>query len=788
MEKQQWQSKYKTLFSLGSILVLGFLYLAVLFPDVLFHANQWLAVNFGDGLKNYYTYQNSIHSETFTNFQGFNYPHGECFFFLDSHPILSAVFHGINKIFPGFDAYTIGILNMLFLVNFVITWILLYLVLKMYVKSEWYAVLTSFAIMLMQPQIFRLAGHLSLSFSMAIPLTWYLLIKFWKNRKNRYWGIILLLSNLFWIFIHAYLGAMVLAFSAIYGLTWLITYRKEFKWDTWLSFLLMVILPGIISILITSFFDIHEGRTIDRWGFGFFSADFDTVFIPISGYLHDILIFLYPSFLPQNWEGWSYVGLIGCISTLLIIRYLWLICKRKVFPKRTITVWHEDLYHSFTPALVSSVFLLFFAMNTDVDNKFILWIADQFSFLKNFRSTGRFAWAFYYVITVFGASFFYTYIREKAIKHKIIRNILLCIIPLSLILEAIPYQKFARTELFKIKNSFIYEHLSPDMQKALKEIQPDVYQAILPLPYYFIGSGNYELVPSNDEEESLTQLMAYYTQLPLISSHAVLIAIPDAKKHLQLVNMPYYNKEIKEDFPNKKPFLIFHYKDSDLKPWDEYYLSQSTLICDFETFSIRKIDFDKMLERNEDEIDKLANIADSKSYTLENIPLDARGIVYNNCEDYYCKTTKYGSGAISFYKTEWKTLWTVQPDILQAETPYELSFWAYNCGKNHGEYMTTSWIVTIYEVTENEKIKLGEINAKNSPYIVGCWSLCQFVFSPENIHHELEIVCFSGNKTDTLYFDEFLLRPINQNVIDCLPSQTQNKTLYYNNHFIDKRL
>ncbi|MDR0603672.1 MAG: glycosyltransferase family 39 protein [Bacteroidales bacterium] len=788
MKKQYWQDKYKTLLSLGIILILGFLYLAVLFPDVLFHTNQWLAINVGDGLKNYYTYQNSIHSETFTNFQGFNYPQGECFFFLDSHPALSAIFHGINKVFPGFDGYTIGILNMLFLVNLVITWILLYLVLKRYVKSEWYVVLTSFAIMLLQPQIFRLAGHLSLSFSMAIPLTWYLLIKFWENKNKIYWGIILILSNFFWIFTHAYLGAMTMAFAAIYGLTWLIIYRKELKCYTWLSFLLVVILPGIISMLITSFFDIHEGRIIDRPGLGFYSASFSTIFVPIYySYLHDILVDLIPS-LHQNWEGWAYVGLFGSISTLVTIRYLFLICKRKVSQKRTLTVQHEGLYHSFMPALVSSVCLLFYAMNTDVDGKWILWIADQFHFLKNFRSTGRFSWAFYYVITVFGASFFYTYIQGKAIKHKIIRNLLLCIIPLSLILEAIPYQKFARTELFKIKNPFIYENLSLDMQKALKELEPDVYQAILPLPYYFMSSDNYEMITSNDEAESLTQLTAYYTQLPLISSHTSHIAIPDAKKHMQLVNMPYYDKEIKDDFPNKKPFLIFHYKNLPLNPWDEYYFSQSTLICDYETFSIRSIDFDKMLERNDDEIDKLINIVDSKSYTSENLSLNATGIIRNNCDDYYCTITKYGSGAISLFKTNEQNFWTVQPDILQAETPYELSFWAYNCGRNYGEYMTTSWRVKIYEITENGKVELGSINAKNSPYIVGCWSLCQLNFTPQNTHHELEIVCYNDNKTDTLYFDEFLLRPINQNVIEWIPSQTKNKTLYYNNHFIDKDL
>jgi hypothetical protein len=103
----------KTWLSLALILALGLIYLMALFGDVFFHPNNYWGSQVSDGTKNYYTYQYSIASEQLINFQGFNYPYGECFFFLDPHPALSAIFHGLNQVFPGLDEYTVGVLNFL---------------------------------------------------------------------------------------------------------------------------------------------------------------------------------------------------------------------------------------------------------------------------------------------------------------------------------------------------------------------------------------------------------------------------------------------------------------------------------------------------------------------------------------------------------------------------------------------------------------------------------------------------------------------------------------------------
>jgi hypothetical protein len=766
----------------------------LLFGNAFFHPNDYLTVQTGDGAKNYYTYQYSIASDQAINFQGFNYPYGECFFFLDSHPILSILFHGLNRIFPGFDEYTIGILNFLLMFNLVITWMLLYLILKRKIAVEWYALLVSLGIMMLQPQIFRLLGHLSLSFSMALPLTWYLLIRINEgNRRNIFWNIALIVSNLYWMFIHTYLGASTIAFSLLYLLSYTLMHRKQSHWYHWLSFIWLAVLPGIIAMCTVNTLDNHIGRSMDRWGFGLFDADFHTVFVPIMGYWHDIIIHIIPTFTEQNWEGWAYIGLVGIVATIIAIVYpiSWLILLliRSIRHKPIVETPAQSIYQYFIPALFSGSVLLLYAMITNKDNHSMLWLADHIDLVKSFRSTGRFAWSFYYVITVFGASFFYVWIQKKWGRRKVLSTLLLLIIPLSLILEAVPYFKTIHASAFKIDNRFRQIHLPDDMKQALLSVNASDYQAVFPIPYYFKTSGTYGINQHIDEEAVVgSQLLAYHTRLPLTASYMDMIAIPEEKKQIQLLNYPYYDKEIEADFPNKKPFLVYYYKDAPLAEWDNYYLSKSTLIQDCGAFELRSLSFENMFEKDEKQIEEWTRLANLQEAGQDTFSLHQQGVMYRTFDENHQQTTKFGYGSWSVSKEGIHTIWSIEPNLLCADTAYEFSFWSYNCSSKYGrdKDMTDKWVMRVNEVSAETKTELGVVNANSTPVIVGCWSLCRLIFTPNDIRNRIEIEFDGTPKKDTLYFDEFLLRPVNKTVIAWKTTpDSQNRILYVNNHFIN---
>ncbi|HPS28174.1 MAG TPA: hypothetical protein PK269_11250, partial [Bacteroidales bacterium] len=67
------------------LLITAFLY--GFYGKVIIHPNAFIYGNQGDGMKNYYTYAYYIqNNQSYTNFEGMNYPYGENFTYTDCHP------------------------------------------------------------------------------------------------------------------------------------------------------------------------------------------------------------------------------------------------------------------------------------------------------------------------------------------------------------------------------------------------------------------------------------------------------------------------------------------------------------------------------------------------------------------------------------------------------------------------------------------------------------------------------------------------------------------------------
>jgi len=182
------------------------------YGNILQSPNDYMFASTGDGIKNYFTYSYHIaHNQSATNFEGMNYPYGESYLYTDCHPVLASVFKFLAPTFPFFATHSVGILNVLMLLSFFLSFIAVYALLNQFKLNRWLSVLFSITIVMLAPQLFRLEGHLALSYSLAIPLSWYLMIRCLKTKSKRLL-FVLLINNVFWLFIHAYLGVIVLFF------------------------------------------------------------------------------------------------------------------------------------------------------------------------------------------------------------------------------------------------------------------------------------------------------------------------------------------------------------------------------------------------------------------------------------------------------------------------------------------------------------------------------------------------------------------------------------------------
>ena len=180
-------------------------------PDLITSPNDFLLISEGDGLKSYYVFDYQLkHRASFNHFSGLNYPFGENYLFTDGFPALQYVIQPFSFLHP----YSVGIIHLTIVMGFLLTTYFIFKILQFYTKNNWVSILGALSLFALQPQFYRLFGHLSMSYSCFIPLAWYFLIRFMHDEKKLKWTLLLFISTTIWYFTHGYLGLMLTVFLA----------------------------------------------------------------------------------------------------------------------------------------------------------------------------------------------------------------------------------------------------------------------------------------------------------------------------------------------------------------------------------------------------------------------------------------------------------------------------------------------------------------------------------------------------------------------------------------------
>ena len=180
-----------------SVFTIAFAILFLFYNKVLLNLNNYVFAPTGDGIKNYYTYMfQAKYGDSFWNFKGMNYPFYEHIVYTDAHPLLAFI---VGKL--GLAEYGVGILNFLMLISYPIAAVIIHSILKHYKVSSIWAFLGALSICFLSPQIFRLTGHLSLSYVFAIPLMWYLILKT-EQYKGPLWPLVIFITLFVFFFTH----------------------------------------------------------------------------------------------------------------------------------------------------------------------------------------------------------------------------------------------------------------------------------------------------------------------------------------------------------------------------------------------------------------------------------------------------------------------------------------------------------------------------------------------------------------------------------------------------------
>ncbi len=710
----------------------------------------------GDGFKNQATYIYHIkYGKDFLHYEGMNYPYGEHVAFTDNMPIITNILQILKPIFPSITNNIIPIMDNIMLFNFIIGAIFLLLLFRKYKIPDWYGIIASTGIMLLSPQWIRIGGHYALSYAMFMPIFLYILLLYEEKNKTIYWiGLFIVL--IFFGQIHIYYIGMLVFTLTIYSILRYF-YSERSKNSNYRSLILFGV--AIIAFLIVKLWTTLGMSINDRpshpFGFLVYRSYPESIFLstknPILALLNDNII----KFRTVPSEGVAFVGLASTIVFLILV-YRWIMSKTdKGFG------YDINQHILFTRTILSTVGLvLLFAMGIPFIIPGFEWMTDHLGPISQLRSIGRFSWVFYYTFTFMSFVLIYKYYESNSSKTRIflmIFSLILLFVDGLKIMDDKDYQLISTEEL---KNDF---SLSDDYW--FKNIKTDNYQAILPIPYFHIGSEYFALNTSGWQIYNST-LASLISGIPNLGVELSRTSLSQTLKSIQLCyGGDYKLPKIIDEFPNQKPLLIVYDKTAQREnPTNkfDFLLDKSDTLFENKNIILLHLELDawsKTIESHKNKTLLEYNTKEIYSHGDMSSTDSIFSFYYNNFDTKTSEKKYYSKSGLEEKQGNLIVLNNTIPN--QATGKYEISFWAFQ-GLEQMNYLRCEIIeyrpddnkilnTTNYSVVDTENIWDNE------------WRLAKKTFDIKSSQSKLKIR-FYNPKNNTFWIDELLVKPINTDV------------------------
>ena len=769
------------------LIALVALFLSIFFGKIITNPNSFLLNNTGDAIKNYYTYAYFINdNKSNTNFEGMNYPYGENYMYTDCHPVLASSLKFLQQYFPNVSNYSIGILNFLLIISIAITAIVIYFIFIELNINLILAILGAIGITVLSPQILRITGHYALSYSFAIPLIIYLLLKFEENIKRKKIVFLLTISIIFFFSIHAYLGMIASTTFFTYTIISLINHYiadKKINFRKHLMLFLSSAFPIVIYFLFVKITDIHTGRTTNPWGILECHADPRTIFLPVAGPLNKLKDYFFPG-IHQTWEGWAYIGF---STILMLLFYFWVSIKSSIKAKKIMLdkTWIDNL--PLRNLLIASLFILAFSMFLPFYFNMERLI-NYFNIIKQFRAIGRFAWVFYFMSTI-TLIYILNVAFQKLLmrKRNLIAYVLIVIVPLSLFVEGKDYYKNMQEEISQKPNLFDIKQTSKIFREDITAINPNKYEAIIPFPFFYIGSENFGKVATDESIYKISFLFSYHLKLPIIGSYLTRTSIYESKKIMQLFASNFYHKLIQSDLPKSKPYLVICLNNN-LSDVELNYLKKAKLIVKRNEYSIYEINIETFFENSAvkefEEFNKIKNqLFEKKGFLVSDTSLYFSFIDFKNPNSDI--SFSGDNGCYSGFQKDYNKIFSIEKGSLKLNKKYTARFWMYNYGENYGQDCLGGTIFFLKRKGDQVEWLNPFANAGSSSEINDKWSLVEISFDHTDADASYELQLKGSDISEkTFYLDNLLFYDNDLEIYKVLKSKNKI-TLFKNNHRIE---
>ncbi|MCB2380009.1 hypothetical protein LGH70_20615 [Hymenobacter sp. BT635] len=726
--------------------------IAALFSFVLANPDDYFFSAGGDGLQSYFVTTYYALYDSGAHFSGMNYPFGDNFTYPNLQPLIAWLISVLQRLGIPAAEHTVGITNLVALLSVLVTPMVLYAILRRTRMSVLYAAALALIIGFLSPQIQRLGDHMSLSYACFVPILWYFIIRMQEEPLRLRWYGLFVVSSLLMGFVQPYF----LACGSFYllGHVLVLALRRNRSVAQLGRMVVAALLPLLLFRAFLWATDPITDRPPNPYGFLTYMATPRGVFTPYLEPLRSLWVTLFKT-EEISFESMSYVGLVGTgvliISALLLLGRLWL---RRHKPRRMLG---RSLPQHLQTSLWASALLLVFAFAVPfIFPGFEGWV-QYLGPLKQFRALGRFAWPFYYALSVYSAYYLYRLLRYQ--RQHGVPLLALPWLPLLLAFWAAEAWINISTKANAVEQgigakAYLDPATSPVQQMSWAGRQPSDFQAIMPLPYFNKGSDRIDLDGSGASAYQGYK-MSLAMGLPVLSTYIPRSSIEQMLRHVQLLSSPLVDKPLLRQFPSDKPILLVVTPDN-LSPEEQRLVSIAKPLLKTEGATLYELPIAALAATS------LATERAKAAALLPTLPQRAgglyattdRGIVHDSFDKSPDRRGRLAPGAL-YEPIEKQTMLYEGPLPTPADTGrYEASVWI------NGKMDYGYGFLQIKQFSGGAQVSEQIADGRLAKEIAGDWVRMHIIFTPQKNVDRIQVLYGSRD----LLADDLLIRPLNTNV------------------------
>lgn len=493
------------------------LFIATVLFELVFHPGEIMITKDGDGIKNIYTYLYHVLYGGGLWFEGGNYPFGEHVTYTDNQPLLALSMVYIKNHFGMSREFALTVFHLVIPISFFLGCVFTFKILDNFNLPKWYSAIFAIIIIFFAPQALRITGHFGMVYVHYIPMQFYWLFQYYKNRKFKYILYIGFMS-LMMPFFHMYFAAFTLIWVGCYSIAYFLTQKKDNqKFLHLLPLIAIAILTLVLAFAFVKITDKITDRPVEPYGILNGCTKGKDIFTSQFSPIWQMILNIKPS-KAEMIEGSCYVG-ISALIIALTVAFLW---SKSIFKKITFALPFQTQVDMLW--VYMAIFTLIFAMGVPfVWNMEFLY--DLVPPMKQFRTLGRYSWSFYFIISLSASVFLYRYFEY--LKSKSLTKARLIFFGAIFI-----WTLETSGNIYKIRNVIaegprFYKEIfatgtkSMSLNEFLKsnQLTKDSFQAMMFVPFTHIGSEKVWIEKDKIGAESMSVLSAYSLQtgLPFIN-------------------------------------------------------------------------------------------------------------------------------------------------------------------------------------------------------------------------------------------------------------------------------